>query len=276
MTAVDARNTMWCGPCKQDVRGVASATDGNYRCPRCAEVLDARAPARSAPDGAQAVESRAGDPGSRASGAKTRVLPPPLYDGWEADEQLRHIDSILRKESPPSTKQKAAHNREILRLDQAHAVGGRHRPPVRKPIPTTHPSGAGSAALTWTALSLGITTLVCGSVLLGWSLVTDRADLWAIGTPIALVGLVGLLIGLILQLDRLWQDNRRAVTKLDRLDNQLHDLRTTTSLLSTTHSSPATAFYAHMAEGANPQLLLADLKGQLDLLSVRLGQDRGE
>jgi hypothetical protein len=42
--------------------------------------------------------------------------------------------------------------------------------------------------------------------------------------------------------------------------------------MSVTHSAPAQSFYAHMAGGASPQLLLADLKGQLDLLAVRMSE----
>ena len=53
---------------------------------------------------------------------------------------------------------------------------------------------------------------------------------------------------------------------------QLDDLRQTTSLLGSNHGSAAQAFYAHLAQGANPQMLLADLKGQLDLLAIRMAQ----
>ena len=39
-------------------------------------------------------------------------------------------------------------------------------------------------------------------------------------------------------------------------------------MLNVTHSSAAQAFYAHMADEASPQTLLADLKGQIDLLAI--------
>jgi hypothetical protein len=113
---------------------------------------------------------------------------------------------------------------------------------------------------------------VCGGVLLGWSLVTGRQELWSVGLPIALVGQVALLAGLILQLDRFWHDNRAAAAKLDTLDRRLDDLKTTTTMLGTTHG-PSAAFYAHWAGGAGPQLLLTDLKSQLDLLAVKLADD---
>ena len=69
-----------------------------------------------------------------------------------------------------------------------------------------------------------------------------------------------------------WRDGRSAAAKLDEVDEELHDLKTTAAMLSETHS-PSSAFYAHYAGGANAQLLLADLKGQLDLLAIKIGQE---
>ncbi|HEY2148466.1 MAG TPA: hypothetical protein VGH32_11045, partial [Pirellulales bacterium] len=91
---------------------------------------------------------------------------------------------------------------------------------------------------------------------------------------IALVGQFALLFGLIWQLDGLWQGNRDAADKLDDVDGRLDDLNKTAALLTTGHSSPAQAFYVHMAGGASPQLLLADLKGQLDLLAMQMADER--
>jgi hypothetical protein len=44
--------------------------------------------------------------------------------------------------------------------------------------------------------------------------------------------------------------------------------------MSSTHSTHGQSFYAHMAEGASPHLLLADVKGQLDVIAMRLAQTR--
>ena len=82
-----------------------------------------------------------------------------------------------------------------------------------------------------------------------------------------------MLVGLILQLDRLWNDNRTAASKLDEVDEQLRELKTTTGFLSTTHGPSSAAFYAHMADGASPQILLSDLKSQLDMLATKLGRE---
>jgi len=119
----------------------------------------------------------------------------------------------------------------------------------------------------------GTMALVCGSILLGWATIADRPELWTFGTPIALGGQIVLLVGLVCQLERLWSDSRRAVHQLEKVDAQLHELRTATTLLGTVHG-PSAAFYAHLAGGAGPELLLSDLKGQLDILAARLAEEK--
>jgi hypothetical protein len=115
---------------------------------------------------------------------------------------------------------------------------------------------------------------VCGGVLVIWSFAADRADLWSLGLPLTLAGQVGLVLGLLLQLDGLSQSSRRTEETLTELDSQLGQLRGVTAMVSSTHSGPAHSFYAHLTEGASPQILLADLKGQLDLLAQQMARQR--
>ena len=121
---------------------------------------------------------------------------------------------------------------------------------------------------------LGLATFACGAVLLGWSLVAERADLWPLGLPLALAGQAGLLVGLVLQLEGLWQSNHQTSRSLTQLDDELSRVRHATTLLTTSKNASSQSFYAHMAEGASPQLLLADLKGQLDLLAQQMAAKR--
>jgi len=93
---------------------------------------------------------------------------------------------------------------------------------------------------------------------------------WAL----TLGGQAALIVGLVFQLDGLWRSNREASETLDDVGSQLDELRHATSMLSTTHSSPAQSFYLHLADGASPNLLLADRKGQLDLLASRMADKR--
>ncbi|MEE8452916.1 MAG: hypothetical protein V3R99_13405 [Thermoguttaceae bacterium] len=205
---------------------------------------------------------------------------PPACDPWELDQQLQHIQQVLGTEKPNSGRTAAAYQQEAARLDPSHAG-----PAAWHPLPSAKSARAAKrkstrshstmAGLVWIALSLGTMAFVCGGILLGWSIYTDRSELWDVGMPIALCGQIALLIGLVLQLDRLWHDSRQAADKLDDVDEQLHELKATTTMLGTTRGPSAGAFYSHLADGAGPELLLSDLKGQLDLLAVKLMQHDG-
>jgi len=160
-----------------------------------------------------------------------------------------------------------------VRLDQPHAACQPHLAARRRRSSKASRRRSNvRAGIAWLALSLGTSAFVCGGILLGWSLVADRPELWTVGLPVALCGQVGLLVGLIVQLERLWQDHRRARARLEDVGHQIHVLRRTSALLGNSPASPSAAFYAHLAEGAGPQLLLSDLKSQLDLLAVRISE----
>lgn len=269
---------MWCKACQQDVPGLISAATGRYTCPRCGVEL-----CEGEPGGK--TETRIDRPPRQAGADRDGPVPvgvgpepPPAYDGWELEQQLRHIERLLGIDKPDRAEHEAACQREIARLHATHAgPAGWHYPAAaRAKAAKRRSSGASSTeiwlpALTWTVLSVGLMASVCGGVLLAWASVAGRQDLWAIGMPVGLGGQIVLVIGLILQLDRLWNDNRDTAEKLDHVGQRLHDLNKATTLLGTSHGS--TSFYSHMAGGASPQLLLADLKSQLDLLAVKLGQE---
>jgi hypothetical protein len=195
---------------------------------------------------------------------------------------LWHIGQVLQVDKAQSRSHETAYQHEVSRLDPAHStINPRHatltpalrgsRSKSRSESRNVQSSGSFLGMLIWIALSLGTAALVCGGMLLGWSIIAGRNELWKMGLPIAAGGQIGLLIGLVLQLDRLWHDNHNTVSKLDEVDEKLHDLKTTTSLLGTAHGPSSTAFYTHLAGGANTQLLLSDLKGQLDMLAIKIG-----
>lgn len=271
---------MWCKQCRQDVPALAVPGQRVLSCPRCGDGVFVEqavtgAASNAAPAASQApVESRSGNP-----------FP---YDSWEIDEELRHIGRVLgegdgtrRRTEPvaralPAARLDAPH----ARIPPWHVAGtaeagtiedGRARPILVERA--SHPGGTSILAVVgWAALSLGTMALCCGGILLAWSALTGRQELWNIGVPVAVGGQIALVIGLVLQLDRLWHDGRHAADKLDRVGQQLHELKAATAMLGTSHASPGAAFYSHMLEGANPQILLTDLKGQLDLLAVKISQ----
>jgi len=277
---------MWCTSCQQDVPGLASRETGDYSCPRCGTILWP-AGTHATPEAASdnlASDGAANDDAARPTAdapheAEPVVFfpdPPPTYDEWELEEKLRHIERLLRIDKPAPSRQGASRQR-IARVDTPHAGSADWHQPA-----ATRAKAARSRArwserwlplLTWSVLAVGLMASAFGGVLLAWAAAAGRHELWGIGMPVGLAGQIVLVIGLILQLDRLWHDNRDTAEKLDHVGERLFDLNKRATLLGT--GSGSASFYSHMAGGASPQLLLADLKSQLDLLSARLGREDG-
>jgi hypothetical protein len=256
---------MWCRSCKQDVPGIASAEHGKLRCLRCQSPLA---------DGPAEPTASASDVGVEPMRART--LP---YDAWEAEEKLRHIGRLLRSGSAKPKVERHAPNR--FRTDGPHGQPRAWHAPTAAKREKAQPheeigTEAGGTFLVWTAVSLGVMALVCGGILMIWSVLGVRPELWNVGLPIAVLGQIALVLGLILQLDRLWHHHRRTAAKLDNVDGQLHRLRTRAARLQTTPAGVPTGFHSLRDEEASPQVLLTDLKSQLERLTVRLGQMNGD
>jgi hypothetical protein len=207
------------------------------------------------------------------------MTPPALYDNWEMDEQLRHIERVLVANRLRVGKSPAPVESEPARHDVPHAgppawhMAAASRSARQPAESRSLRRGWALGLLIWTAVLFGTTALVCGGALLVWAFVTAQHALWTLGMPIALGGQIVLLFGLLLQLNRLWRESRQAVSKLDKVGAQLRELKTAATLQGTTQGPSAASFYAHLANGASPQILLSDLKSQLDLLAMKLGRE---
>ncbi|QDU95679.1 hypothetical protein [Lignipirellula cremea] len=222
----------------------------------------------------------------RAAPAAT-AIPAWEANDWEIEEELKSVDRLMRRlrrqgiaaPSPIGRHGRAAaapcemqHGGQNYRFDASHSPAT--APPVSQPAARRTEKSPRASLLAWSVLSLSLMVFVCGAVLLGWSVVQQRGELWTVGLPLALIGQAGLVVGLVLQFEHLWQTNRQTTSTLIEIDDELENLRRTASLMGSTHSFPAQAFYAHLSDGADPQMLLADLKGQMDMLAMRLAQSR--
>lgn len=294
---------MFCPVCQQDVPALAVPEEpGVVRCAFCSEELEVRgqeSAVRDQESGIRAYDSigmleldespdfaetpvfvetgKQLDSGLDLELELAPISAPPKPDflDWELEPKVRAAERLLKglRQTAPAAPVTAIHS--------AHTqVPAWHAPAIQTaPIesirnrqqPAAAPAEK-SGTLAWTCLSLGVMALACGGVLIGWSLLDSRDDLWSLGMPLAVVGQGGLVIGLLLQLEGLWRTSQKTEETLTQLDGKLHDLAHTTTMLGTTRSTPAQSFYVHMAEGASPHLLLADLKGQLDLLAERLAR----
>ncbi len=273
---------MFCPACQQDVPALAVPEEpGVVRCAFCGEELEVR----GQESGEWSQESGLGGQGSivSARGADLEEMPnfepvsslPPRPDleDWELEPQLRAAERLLKglRQTAPAESVMATHAAHAP-APSWHVPAAPAEPPRARQENLVPEKAEKAGTLAWACLSLGVMALACGLVLIAWSLLDSRDDLWSLGLPLAVVGQGGLVIGLLLQLNGLWQSSQRTEETLTQLDGKLHDLAHTTTMLGTTRSTPAQSFYVHMAEGASPHLLLADLKGQLDLLAERLAR----
>lgn len=261
---------MWCSTCQQDVTSTGSPAGGLLRCNRCEQTIAAAA--SSAKDSAPKFDKLL-----RASSL--------TEEDWTLEAELRGVQRLLgslKSTGSQSPESKSIHESHLApsgwhaanNLNERLAQGAdapRSSVDTSDALPAEQPKGNLAA---WAILSLGLATFACGAVLLVWSLVAGRDDLWPVGMPLALIGQAGLILGLILQLDGLWTNSRKTATALSHLDGELSRVRHATTLLSTSRTNSAQSFYVHLAEGAAPQMLLADLKGQLDLLAQQMSSRR--
>lgn len=216
-------------------------------------------------------------------------------DTAEWDRQLREAERLLGgkpgfKRAPTAAHQEqAAGEAAYQRTDGPHSLAGplrdRSRPRAtqraaarRDAAPTVSTATTlgkqFQALVAWASMCLGLAAFACGAFLLFWAVFRERPELWDLGLPITLGGQIGLLLGVCLQLERLWQENRQASQRLAEMDQQLADLERNTRLLGSPYQSASQTFYSHLGEGASPQLLLTDLKSQLDLLALRISQEQ--
>ena len=251
---------MWCRSCRQDVPAVASA-GGSRACFRCGSPLasndaGARHTVGVAEMATSGVDLSPPPESTKASAAG--------IDDWELDRDARRLRRFVERPASAAFLQSSARA-----ADYAPPAKPRSRRDTARGYRDRDDSTRGSA-LAWLLISLGLMACLCGGALVGWWYATGREDLWNLGLPIAAGGQMALLVGLVLQIERVWHGNREAARRLRNVDRRLQQIKRSADELAAAHHVSAGAFYRHYADGASPNLLLADLKGQLDLLFTRL------
>jgi hypothetical protein len=207
------------------------------------------------------------------------TISPVGLDDWEAEAELRRIERKLRVHKKIHRVSAAGKDGRQTRIDAAHRELGQNRHLRQARVASKNNKAVAPrsfhflAFLTWTAITLGSVALLGGGISLGYSIVGKSPDFWNFGLAFIVGGQIALLVGLVMQLDRVRRDNRAAAFRLEEVDEKLHDLKTTAAMLGTSHSPTASSFYAHYAGGANAQLLLTDLKSQLDLLAIKIAEN---
>jgi hypothetical protein len=199
---------------------------------------------------------------------------PPRLDDWQTREHTRKLGRELRRAAVASSPS----------ADRAGNVRRRLDPPVdlfteaAPAITTATAMPAASAArraqggqlAAWMFVATGGTALSCGLGAIVWSLTAGRADYWRPALGLTLAGQGLLILGLVLVVSRLWRNSRHVSGKLQEAQQQLGQLQRTADALAGQRGS-AGAFYADLARGGSPAMLVANLRGQVDQLATRLG-----
>ena len=273
---------MWCTNCQQDVPAIAQGDTA--RCASCGRFLVRNKAANFPNDVHGTVDDAEFGPAIAGSIAAAADADLPDDGDWLLDDEMERLrsefnlphSSLSLSMSPEAFSSGADSGTAAATSYGERSNLSQPAESIVRSTSTHRVSRPNSSAgiLAWTILSLGLMAFSCGGLLLAWSFIGHRNDLWNVGLPIALAGQFGLLLGLVMQLDHLWHANRRTADTLAQVDERLAEINHATALLQTSGHSPAKSFYVHQAENAHPHLQLSDLKGQLDQLANKLAQQR--
>ncbi len=277
---------MWCRHCQQDVPAVAQGALNGVQCARCQKPLDQPTnPSAPKPDAVVFEPWKLSD-----------VLGDDQQRLHKLGQQLRSAQATASMTKPaarsfrrdlPHTRGGAPAVSSVSALNGVSAVSGssaqtgapatastnaqrtpnEYRPPaVREPSKPNQIAG-------WVTSTLGALVLGAGLGLLGWSLFGERPDLWDPAVAATLSGQGLMIVGLIQLLANLWTGSRDATNRLIALQYEMRRLQRTTDAVAGMRSAAPTNFYADLARGSSPQVMLANLKGQVEELTTRLAAE---
>ncbi len=263
---------MWCRHCHQETPAIGPVTEFGARCPRCNRTSDTptdpiNTAGESAPDplptarreierqlqsAQNAIAAGAASPTLRWD---TGMLGSPIPFSQEKSPSSQSSEAA--QQQPTATKNQPTNRKIIRRANQ----------PKKK-------SYVISQIVGWASATVGAMSLGLGIGLLVWSLIQENASLWSFGIAATITGQSLMIVGLVQLLSNLWNATRQTHTKLTQIHEDLHRVRRTAEQTAGQQHATATGFYAEMAANAEPDVLLGNLRGQLDQLSARLRFDR--
>ncbi len=207
---------------------------------------------------------------------------PPLKSEWQTQQQARRFERALRRSTIDTSRPSAPGLQGPRRFDPPAQLFNSFEPQVAPSLAPIAPQLAasarvgfrrsqGSQVIAWLIVVAGTLVLAGGIGLVAWSLAARQMLYWNLAMGLTLGGQGTLIFGLVLVVARLWRNSRYATGKLQDVHAGLSHLQQTADVLATMRSGGAPNFYADLLRGASPQVLLANLKGQVDQLAARVG-----
>lgn len=254
---------MWCSNCQQDVPATSRAGSTKLACPRCHTTIR--------PPHAVGI-SEAGialDDDIALELVDSR--PPVITDDWQLRRRTRELGRRLRHDVVGTQR------RSDLPQNSFDDLVDRTASPIVDPStahraiqPPPPPAPEFGQYLAWFVTFTGFVSLVAGLGMIAWTIAHGGSEFWSHAIALTLAGQGTLILGLVLVVARLWRNSRHATGKLHEVHAELAQVHRATEALSAMRNSSAPAFYAELVRGASPQMLLTNLKGQLDQLATRL------
>jgi hypothetical protein len=201
--------------------------------------------------------------------------PPVVTDDWQIRRRTRELGRKLRHETPSMQRRidSPPHAPQNLFANLVEQTAS----PIIDPgsmIKPTHPAKSSRPEfgqfVAWLVTFVGFTALASGLGMIAWSIAHGGSEYWDHAFALTLGGQGTLIFGLVLVVSRLWRNSRYASGKLQEVHTELGQLQRTAEALSAIRSGGSPAFYGELVRGASPQMLLTNLKGQLDQLAARL------
>lgn len=256
---------MWCRYCQQQTPALGPPSANGPRCGRCQRTSPETSTIGLPPkDGSQPPAAAAGSPLDPDDARRA------IY------RSLRSAHATLSAGEAARTIRFDAGRSPLAQVPLAETIDPDtpRRPapaPVTKKPSASLPSQAARGQLTaWLMASVGATLVGLGIGLGSWSLFGARPDLWNAALAAALGGQGLMIIGLLQVLASLWNAARLASGKLSLMHDELRRLRRTADEAAGRNTASAAGFYADLARDAPPEMLMGNLRGQMDRLASRL------
>lgn len=252
---------MWCTHCQQDIPAVARSAQGPLLCSQCEHEVATPGPVNRPADTGVPL-----DLFDAPSATAEQDLAPPSSDleRDQANQRLRRIGRQLR--STPRLSIEVGTSPVL-----STAVDS---PQPRVKATYLRPSSAtkhnGASWLISSLIFLGVSSFGLGLGLLTWSAAFQLPRQWQWGMTATIMAEGFLVLGLTWMAVRLWRNSRQVNRQLVGVDRQLHEIQELTGTLAGSQPSSSQYFYRHFNQAASPQLMAANLRGQVDHLADRL------
>jgi hypothetical protein len=252
---------MWCSHCHQEVPAVASATGKLATCSRCQRELKFTQSSGVLDSGIEL--STAVCPSHDETARRD-----PLADE-EAKLKLHRLGQKLHTPYARPISLEGPHFWERLSVEA---------PSSFSPFPAitrreAHALRSDRNASNWYLnflLTIGVFGFFGGAASLVWSAAFNRTYAWQWGLTITIAAEGLLIVGLTWMAARLWRNSRRLNRQLSEVDDQLDEIHELAGTLSAGRQSASQHYYQHFSQVANPHMLVANLRGQIDQLAERM------